>query len=320
MSTFGKNLNLRPQEKRVIVVIAVIIFIILNIVLVFPRFRDYSIDKDQLWKTRGAIATNNAYIAKDIAPGGFTEELARLEEQKGGAIAFKEIQLQETVTALARSSGVFIQTISPASSAVIGPGSQADKFFESQSVRVNVQSAEDSLVKFLYDLGNDPAMIRVRELELRPLDNNRYRLNATFTLTAEYQKTLQAKPVLTAAEASPKKAGQPPAPATAKPAARVATNTANPPSPNRGTPTIPLPPVPGQRSTPPSPNRANQPLTPVKPMPPTQGRPIMRPAPEPATKPPVPALPALPAMSALPSMPARSNQPPTPAIPDRPTR
>jgi cell division protein FtsL len=253
MSSALDSLNLRPQEKRVIVVIAVVVFVVLNLVLVFPHFKDYGKIEAELKKTRQTIATNNAIIAKDKDPvNGWKKQLEDLEKQQGGVATFKEIALQETATAQARANGVFIQTVSPLSITHLGSGNQSDKFFESQSIRIVVQSAEDALVKFLYNVGNDPAMIRVWELELRPLDNNRYKLNAAITLTADYQKTAAPAPAPVKTAATAKAAAQLIPPTTPKTGARDASTNANPATARRGPPP-PVPPAPGRAATPPSP-------------------------------------------------------------------
>jgi len=250
MSTWVDSLNLRPQEKRAIVAIAVVVFVILNLVLVFPHFKDYRQIQKQLKDTRAAIATNNAVIAKDRDPmDGLQVQLAKLEKQPDGAVAFnKEIQLMQTVTAQARANGVFITTESGVAVSRIGPTNLADKFFESQSIRIQVQAAEDALVKFLFDVGNDPAMIRVRELDLKPLDANRYKLNGNITFIADYQKTNAPKPVLTATVAAPKAAAQAPAPASPaappRAGARAPSTNLNPGPANIRPPPPPAPPAP----------------------------------------------------------------------------
>ena len=274
MSSALDSLNLRPQEKRVIVAIAVVVFVILNLVLVFPHFKDYAKIEAELKKTRQTIATNNAIIAKDKDPvHGLKKQLEDPEQQQGGVAAFKEIALLETVTAQARANGFFPQTSAPVKTPV-GPASQSDKFFESQSVRIVVQSAEDALVKFIYDVGNDPAMIRVWELELHPFDNNRYRLNAAITLTANYQKTAApssapAEKAVTKTPAQPSTSPAPKAGARSGPA----TNT-NPAPPRRGLPP-PVQPGPGRSMTPPSTN----PPSPNSPsmIPPAPGRAVTPP-------------------------------------------
>ena len=268
MSSFVDSLNLRPQEKRAIVAIAAVVFVILNLVLVFPHFKDYRQIQKQLKETSLAIATNSAIIAKDVNPvNGLQVQLARLEKQPDGVVTFnKEIQLMQTVTAQARANGVLIMNESGIATSHFGPTNQSDKFFESQSTRIQVQSAEDSLVKFLYDVGNDPAMIRVRELDLKPLDANRYKLNANITLIADYQKTNAPKPVLTATAAPPKAAAQPPAPAPQKAGARTAATNAAPAASR--TPPPPAPPAPGRAGAIPMP-----PVPTVPPAPPVPARP-----------------------------------------------
>lgn len=276
MSSALDSLNLRPQEKRVIVVIAAVVFVVLNLVLVFPRFKEYGKIEAELKKTRQTIATNNAIIAKDNDPvHGWKKQLEDLEKQQGGVATFNEIALQETVTAQARVNNVFIQTVSPVSFLRLGTASQSDKFFESESIRIVVQSPESNLVKFLYNVGNDPAMIRVWSLELNALDNNRYKLNAVITLTADYQKTAAPSPAPEKKPVIIKPPAQPTTPASPGAGARSAPTNVNPATARRGPPPS-VPPAPGRAVTPPSP-------VPSSPVPPAPGRSAVPPVP---TRPP----------------------------------
>ena len=246
MSSMVDSLNLRPQEKRVIVVIAVAVFVILNLVLVFPHFKDYGNIQKELLNYRTTNANYSAAIAEDNDPvNGSKRKLEKLEKSKGGAAGeFKEIALEETVTSEARANGLFIQSQNTVAPQRIGPTTQSDKFFESQSTRIVVQATEDSLVKFLYDMGNDPAMIRVWELSLSPMDQNRYKLNASITLTADYQKT-------NASGATPAKTRSLiPMPLAQGPGPRPAATNVNPAPPGRGP--LPAPPGPGRAAPPPA--------------------------------------------------------------------
>lgn len=239
----ANSLNLRPQEKRIIMVILVVVFVVLNLVLVFPHFKDYAKIQKDLAATRLNIANYSAFIAKDLdAVGGMKRQVQILEKQQDSAVPFKEIQLMQTITAQARASGIFIQSSSDVRPQRIGPENQSDKFFESQSTRIVVQATEDALVKFLYDVGNDPAMIRVRDLNMNPLDNNRYKLNASLTLTADYQKTSTNKPGLVkSAPPSAKTAAQTAPPAPQGPGARRTPTNANPSAAAAGSRTRPAP-------------------------------------------------------------------------------
>jgi hypothetical protein len=62
-----------------------------------------------------------------------------------------------------------------------------DVFFVEQVQNINVLAPEEQLVDFLYKLGNDSSMIRVRDLSLQP-DPPHMRLAADIKLVASYQK------------------------------------------------------------------------------------------------------------------------------------
>ena len=67
-----------------------------------------------------------------------------------------------------------------------------NEFYEEQSVKITFDCLESQLVTFLFNVGNDPAMIRVRELHLNTADANRYRLRGDAILTANYAKQTAA--------------------------------------------------------------------------------------------------------------------------------
>lgn len=67
-ASFVEQLNLTPQERRIVVVIAVVVFVVLNILLVLPHFGDLGKVKDELDKTRNTIETENKVVLKDIDP------------------------------------------------------------------------------------------------------------------------------------------------------------------------------------------------------------------------------------------------------------
>ena len=62
-----------------------------------------------------------------------------------------------------------------------------DAFFVEQVQNVNVSGTDESLVDFLYKLGSDASMVRVRDLELQP-DPPHQKLNARIRLVASYQR------------------------------------------------------------------------------------------------------------------------------------
>jgi hypothetical protein len=270
MSEFVDSLNLRPQEKRIIVVVGVVLFVVLDLVFVQPHFKDYASIRRQMEDTRNTIKVYKSKIGMDNNPNnGFLKQLEKLKKQEGtGASQYKEIQLQNTITAQARASGVNVQNSDPLPTTHKGLTNQADQFFESQSIRIAVQAREEDMVKFLFNIGNDPAMIRVQELDLRPFDANRYQLKGQITLTADYQKSAASKlapakteagtktAAKTAAKTTPPALGAAPAPSPRQPPAPTAQANAKPPPNQKAPPPFPTPPGP---SSPPSrAGRANQ--------------------------------------------------------------
>ncbi len=239
MNSFLEQLNLTPQERRIVVAIVVVVFVVLNLLLVFPHFKDLKAVQTELDDTRTNILKWNKAIALDCDPGsnGYKVILTQLERQQGGGIVNQQIQLQRTVSDQAFKTGVSVSEIRPVNSA----SANTNSFYDEQSVKISFACQEAQLVNFLYNMGNDPAMIRVQELSLRPADANRYRLIGDAILTANYAK----QPATNAPKTAPA--------ATAK-----ASPTAPPPRrPDVRPPPIPMPrnpmnprPAPGAQSLP----------------------------------------------------------------------
>ncbi len=186
MSSYLDKLNLRPQERRLVVGIFVLIFIVLNVVLVWPRFGDWKKVKGDLAKAHSNLDRFNEKIAKVGGPNGFESKLKKLEGEGTSVVANEqEVQLLRTVQTKVAENKV---TVSGYGQITKQSGGQTNEFFEEQSITINVNTGEKELVDFLLDIGSGSSMIRVRDLRLQPADQNRYRLQGTITLSANYQK------------------------------------------------------------------------------------------------------------------------------------
>jgi Tfp pilus assembly protein PilO len=202
MSTVLDQLNLTPQERRIVVVIALVVFVVLNLLLVWPHFSDLGHVRHQLDDTRVEIQKENKEITADVRAGGYQAELKKLERQQGGGILNQQVQLQRTVSDQAMKTGVTVNEIKP----VTTTRTDTNDFYVEQSVRIDFESQEPQLVNFLINVGNDPAMIRVHELSLKTADANRYTLKGDAILTANYAKQT---PGAKTASASPTVASAP---------------------------------------------------------------------------------------------------------------
>jgi hypothetical protein len=198
MSNSLDQLNLTAQERRIVVAIGLVVIVVLNFLFVWPHFSEWKRIRKELQTMRNNIETYNKQIALDTNPtNGLQKQLAKLVRQEGTGVMDKQVQLQSTIMTQARRTGVNVANYNPG-----GTHPQTNEFFEEETIRITFDSQEPQLISFLYNIGGDPAMIRVSELDLSPQDQNRYRLHGGITLTANYAKRT-ATPVPGSAKPKP---------------------------------------------------------------------------------------------------------------------
>jgi hypothetical protein len=212
-STFDK-LNLRPGERRLVVIVGVVIFVVLNFVFVFPKIGEYGKTKKKIAELETSMRRFNMEVGRKPV---YERELAKLQSQ-GTVVAEEDqaLQLQREVDSQANLAGVTILQRTPSPR---GSGSRTNAFFDESSLVINFNSGEKELVDFLYNLGKGNSLVRVKSMTLGPELPNRYRLQGSLTLVESFQKK-QVRPVATASSAKP---------ATAKPAAAATKPTVKPP-------------------------------------------------------------------------------------------
>jgi hypothetical protein len=185
MTSIFDKLNLKPGERRFVVFVALIAFIVVNALMVWPKFFDWNRvtmrekrAKDELQQYRREVDNIKKYqlTLRDLA-------------EKGAQVSTEQqaSELQNTVRAQAQLSGVTINNYIPVNRAATG--SKTNMFFEEQSATVQFSAEEKPLVDFLYNLGAGSSMIRVRHMTLNPELPNRYRLQGSITLVASYQRS-----------------------------------------------------------------------------------------------------------------------------------
>jgi len=176
--------QLRPLERRLVIGVAVVVFIVLNLVYVEPHFSDWSGLQTRLAKARRDLARDQATIAESAKYVAPVNEM----EKQGDYVALEDqaINFMRAVQQQASQSGVQLINTSRQMSRT------NDAFFVEQIQNISVMATDDQLVDFLYKLGSGPSMIRVRDLELQP-DAQHTHLNANIELVASYQKNPVAK-------------------------------------------------------------------------------------------------------------------------------
>jgi hypothetical protein len=194
------KLNLRPQERRLVVIVALVVFVVLNIWLIWPEFGSVGI-----WENRRDAALKRLKEFKDEVARApvYKKQLDELESQ-GAFVGTEEqaLTLQRDVAQQALLSQVQVQNYN---SGMGGGGGRTNAFFEEQTLVITVNNTgEKELVDFLYNLGARSSLIRVKSMTLSP-DPSRMKLQGSITLVASFAKKPPTK------AATPVKATNPPA-------------------------------------------------------------------------------------------------------------
>ena len=220
MTSILDKLNLSPQERRLVVVIAIVVFVVLNIWLIWPEFGSVTI-----WKQRRADTEKRLKQFKDeIAKKAVYERQLRELESQGQHVGTEEqaLSLQRDVSNQALLSGVQVNRYDPQPR--ISVGGRTNAFFEEQGLIITVITGEKELVDFLYNLGTRSSLIRVRSMTLSR-DPTQMKLQGSMTLVASFAKKAPPR----TATPAPKATNQPPTrPAAPKTNAPPRTNTPPP--------------------------------------------------------------------------------------------
>lgn len=171
--------QLRPLERRLLVAVLVALFLVLNYVYIWPHFSDWSNLRNRMADARRKLAL----CRKTIAEKPKYEAQVKKMEGEGGQVAPEDqaINFLRVIQSQSRHSGVGIVSMSRQMT-------RTNEFFVELAQNLNVIGNDQQLVDFLYKLGSDASMIRVRDLELQP-DPAHQHLNASIQLVASYQKT-----------------------------------------------------------------------------------------------------------------------------------
>lgn len=170
--------RLNSLERRFVVGTALVVFILLNWIFIWPRFGDWNENEKRMEKARDTLAK----YQKEISQKGKYQRL--MAELGGDQIVPQEdqvIELLNTVQNQAVQSGVMVQgsTALP---------DRTNAFILERGRSFTIISGEPQLVDFLYNLSAGNSLIRVRDLTLRPQMPARQDLSATVKLVASYQK------------------------------------------------------------------------------------------------------------------------------------
>jgi hypothetical protein len=222
MNSYLARLN--PSERRFVVGVGLLFFLVINIFWVWPHFSDWGNLRGRLDKARTKLGRYEAAIQSKPKVEADIKKLA----SEGSYVPPEDqsIQFLRTIQAQAAQSGVGFQGSSRAFTST-------NQFFLEQAQTITVVAEENQLVDFLYNLGSGNSLIRAREISIRP-DPSRQRLNANITLVASYQKAVKAPPAKAATSNTKASTAKPSAPTPARPARPLSSPAAPKPAlPNK---------------------------------------------------------------------------------------
>jgi Tfp pilus assembly protein PilO len=183
MSIFDQ-LNLRPNERRALVIVLVAVFVVVNIYFVRPIFGEFGRVKAELNQQK---ATLNRYQAEIQKAPAYEKQEAELKES-GSSVLTAELELQRIVSRQAVASNVQVNSYRGGSGGGLG---RTNQFFEEQTLTIDFNTGARELVEFLIGLASGNSMVRVREMNVRN-DPTRTRLVGHIVFVASYQKKAPA--------------------------------------------------------------------------------------------------------------------------------
>jgi Tfp pilus assembly protein PilO len=184
MNAFLDRLNLRPQERRLVVGVLVVVFVVVNLWFVWPHASDLKIASEALKKSQEQLLL----MQRETDPKKIAEYQAKLTELEGeGSAVLPAEQGNDMAMAIARQANQCGVAVPNNTGIDIVNTASTNSFFEEKSRRISVVCGEKELVNFLISLGSSNSMIRVRSMKLNP-DNSQIRLQGEITLVASYLK------------------------------------------------------------------------------------------------------------------------------------
>jgi hypothetical protein len=182
--------QLKPQERRWLIIIGCIVFATMNYLFIWPQFKEWSANTARINNARDNIAKYSAEIAHKP---DYEHRIHTISpEEQNIAPEDQAVHFEEGFRDKAVQNGVQIQSTSR-------PVTRTDDFTMEQRETLQVLTGERNLVDYLYSLGTSGSSVRVESMSLRPVDLNRYQLHADLTLVESYFRNPSSPAARTAA-------------------------------------------------------------------------------------------------------------------------
>lgn len=188
MNALFDRLNLQPSERRLMVVLLIVLFVMLNMWLVFPHFQKRAIVRTEI---QDNIRKLKSYQLETNRIPDLEIRLQELEARMGTNVLADLSQtqrrdFQRTIDRVEKESGVQIVQQFPITETK-PLGTNTNQFFTEISMTIRVSALENQLVNFLYQISSGDSNIRVSDLLLKPTPNQTA-LDGKITLVSSFRK------------------------------------------------------------------------------------------------------------------------------------
>jgi len=189
------QIQLRPQERRLLVLGAAILFVVLNLWFVWPHYGELGRVQAAIRRQERTLDTFRAELART---NDYATQLQALEIDGVGVLdRDKDLNLMNTVQAQMTSSGVSHTSLTTASGGT-------NQFFEQRTLSITLNpTPPEALVRFLVSLATNQVVLRVKELDLKP-DGTKTKLSGSIRIVASYQRPTSVPPSAATVAATPR--------------------------------------------------------------------------------------------------------------------
>jgi len=185
MKTLFDNLNLRPGERRLIVLVAIVTFVVLNFWFVWPHRNAWKQATDDLEAARikleeySATAGELDLTSQKLSKSGASNLMAEQES----------VHLLRTIQGLTAKHEVNVNRYEPQTESPLGTNGM---FVEITLPIQFVNTWDTNLVNFLVSVSEDETLIRVRDFRVQP-NSQRNGLAGRMSLVASYRASSRQK-------------------------------------------------------------------------------------------------------------------------------
>ena len=185
MNAFFDSLNLRPGERRLIVFVAIITFVVLNYLFVWPHSQKWEISLKELDDAKAKLVDYQATVAElDQTSKNLTDV------ESGGATLLSDAEsehLLRTIQNETTKHQVNVQRYDGQSVNALGTN---NLFIERVLPIQYINTDDTNLVSLLVSVGSGDSLIRVRDLTIST-DPSRTKFHGRITFVASYRGSLE---------------------------------------------------------------------------------------------------------------------------------